>query len=107
ASYTPLTLGTVFFGWGDLLAICSLALPEPMIEHFGLVPAILTTLAAMGAMMTVLALNTNNLTVVVIGIIALGGFQGIANNLFTQSALNDTVLSLKFALSSHLGFLYL
>ena len=107
ASYTPLTLGTVFFGWGVVLAICSLALPEPMIEHLGLVPSILTTLAAMAAMMTVLALNTNSLTVVVLGIITLGGFQGIANTLFTQSALNATALPRNIASSSYSGFRFL
>ncbi|GAA2028551.1 hypothetical protein GCM10009720_05390 [Yaniella flava] len=104
ADYTSLTLGLVFFGWGTALAVCSLALPGPMIRYFGLVPAILIALALMAAMMTVLALNTHSMVMVMTGIIILGGLQGMSNTMFTEAALNATDVPRNIASSAFSGF---
>ena len=107
AEYSSLTLGLVFFGWGSSLAFFSLILPGPMIRYLGLVPAILLVLALMAGGMTVLALNTHSLAVVIVGIIGMGGLQGASNTLFTEAALNATELPRNIASSSFSAFRFL
>ncbi|GAA4475050.1 MFS transporter [Enteractinococcus fodinae] len=100
AEHSSLTLGLVFFGWGSALAIFSLVLPRLMSRYLGLIPAILTGLALMASGMLVLALNIHNLTIVIVGIILMGGLQGVTNTLFTEAALNATSLPHNIASSS-------
>lgn len=100
SEYSSLTLGLVFFGWGSALAVFSLILPGSMIKYLGLVPAILVVLVLMAGGMTVLALNTHSLVVVIAGIIGMGGLQGATNTLFTEAALNATELPRNIASSS-------
>lgn len=102
--HSSLMLGAVFFGWGTALAIFSLTLPAPMIRYLGMVPAILVILAVMATGFVVLALNTHNLTVVIIGIIFLGGTQGAANTIFTEGALNATELPRHISSSAFSAF---
>ena len=102
--HSSLMLGAVFFGWGTALAIFSLTLPAPMIRYLGMVPAILVTLTVMAAGFMVLALHTHNLTVVIIGIIVLGGLQGAANTIFTEGALNATALPRHISSSAFSAF---
>lgn len=98
------TLGFVFFGWGSALAVFSLVFPALLARHFGLVPAILLVLLLLVSSMTVLALNTHSMAVVVTNIIILGGLQGTANTLFTEAALNATTLPRNIASSSFSAF---
>lgn len=107
ADYSSLSLGVVFFGWGSALAICSLLLPRPLVQYLGFVPAILLVLLGMTGMLTVLALNTHSLAVVMVGIITMGGLQGITNTLFTEAALNATQLPRNIASSSFSAFRFL
>lgn len=102
--HSSLTLGFVFFGWGSALAVFSLAFPALLIRHLGLVPAILLILMLLVSSMTVLALNAESMAVVVTSIILLGGFQGAANTLFTEAALNATTLPRNIASSSFSAF---
>jgi len=105
--YSSLTLGVVFFGWGSALAIFSLIAPGPLMKYLGLVPSILVVLVLMAGGMTVLAFNTHNLVVVMVGIIVMGGLQGTTNTLFTEAALNATDLPRNIASSSFSGFRFL
>lgn len=75
-----------------------------MIRYLGMVPAILVILAVMATGFVVLALNTHNLTVVIIGIIFLGGTQGAANTIFTEGALNATELPRHISSSAFSAF---
>ena len=89
------------------MAIFSLLLPGPLIKHLGLVPAILLVLILMAGGMTVLALNTHSLVVVIVGVIAMGGLQGATNTLFTEAALNATSLPRNISSSSFSAFRFL
>lgn len=76
-------------------------------QYLGFVPAILLVLLGMTGMLTVLALNTHSLAVVMAGIITMGGLQGITNTLFTEAALNATQLPRNIASSSFSAFRFL
>ena len=107
AEYSSLTLGLVFFGWGSALAIFSLILPGAMLRYLGLVPSILIGVVLMAAGMGVLALNTHNLVVIIVGIVFMGGLQGMTNTLFTEAAMNATELPRNIASSSFSAFRFL
>lgn len=98
---SALMLGLVFFGWGAALAVFSLTLPAPLMKLLGIVPAVIVALVLVMVGFTVVALNTQHLTVVIVGIICLGGFQGTASTLFTEAALNATDLPRPIASSSY------
>lgn len=99
--HSSLMLGLVFFGWGTALAIFSLTVPAIMLRHLGIVPAIIVALVLVMVGLGVLATNVDNLTVVIVGIILLGGFQGTVGTLFTEAALNATDLPRPIASSSY------
>ena len=102
--HTSLMLGSVFFGWGTALAIFSLTVPAPLLRLLGLVPAIVLTLVAICLGFLLLAVNTENLGVTIVGIIVLGGVQGVANTLLTEAALNATDLPRHISSSAFSAF---
>lgn len=104
AQTTSLTLGFVFFGWGAALAIFSVALPTTLLRLLGLVPSIVLVVVLMAGNLTVLALNTDRLTMVITGIIIMGGLQGTVNTLLTEAALNATDLPRNVSSSSFSAF---
>lgn len=99
--HSSLMLGLVFFGWGTALAIFSLTLPFMMLRHLGLVPAIVVGVVLVMGGFILLATNVNQLAVVIVGIVLLGGFQGTVSTLFTEAALNSTPLPRPIASSSY------
>lgn len=78
-----------------------------MLRYLGLVPSILIGVVLMAAGMGVLALNTHNLVVIIVGIVFMGGLQGMTNTLFTEAAMNATELPRNIASSSFSAFRFL
>ncbi|TIC81591.1 MFS transporter [Nocardioides sp. GY 10127] len=82
-----LQIGWIFFGWGILLAVTSVAVAPLVQRAMGTVPAIITMLFLFAVDLLVLAVFTSHTVVVVIGIIASGAFIGINNTLVTEAVM--------------------
>jgi MFS transporter, ACDE family, multidrug resistance protein len=82
-------VGWIFFGWGVLLAFTSVV-GAPWLERtIGTLPAIIGALALFAVDLGVMALFTDNKTVLVVGIIAAGAFLGVNNTLITSMVMGS------------------
>ncbi|HEU4568606.1 MAG TPA: MFS transporter, partial [Marmoricola sp.] len=84
-----LEIGWIFFGWGVLLAVTSVAV-APMLQRFvGTMPALLGTLAFFAVDLALMAVFTAHTVAVVLGIIVAGAFIGINNTLVTEAVMKS------------------
>jgi len=77
-------LGWIFFGWGVLLAIVSVFVAPHIQRAVGTIPAVIGALVLFAVDLAVVAMFTDNSTVVSIGIIASGALIGCNNTLLTE-----------------------
>jgi MFS transporter, ACDE family, multidrug resistance protein len=80
---TASQVGWIFFGWGLLLAFTSVWGAPWIEQRLGTVPTVLVALLLFGADLAVMAIDTENRTVLVVGIIVAGAFLGINNTVIT------------------------
>lgn len=82
-------IGWIFFGWGVLLAFVSVFVAPKIQRLVGTVPAIIGTLIFFALDMAVVAIWTDNTTVVIAGIVASGAFIGNNNTLITEAVMGS------------------
>ncbi len=93
-AFTPFPLdmdahgvGLVFFGWGALLAVTSVAVAPWVQRRFGTFTGIVAALVGFAAILAMMATWTENRTVLVVGVVLAGGFLGINNTLITETVM--------------------
>ncbi|WP_274436480.1 MFS transporter [Alicyclobacillus sp. ALC3] len=95
-AYTPYVLpklnahgiGFVFFGWGVLLAICSVFVAPRLAARFGTLKTTYAMLVLIALDLLAIAIFTEYQTVVIIAVIVCGAFLGINNTLVTTGVMN-------------------
>ena len=80
-------IGLIFFGWGLALAFTSVVAAPRLQRRFGTVPTLLVNLVAMTATLAVMALGTDNKSVLVSCVVVAGLFIGINNTLVTETVM--------------------
>jgi MFS transporter, ACDE family, multidrug resistance protein len=80
-------IGLIFFGWGLALAFTSVVVAPRLQRRFGTVPTLLVNLVAMTATLAVMALGTDNKSVLVSCVVVSGLFIGINNTLVTETVM--------------------
>ncbi len=93
-AFTPFPLdmdahgvGLVFFGWGALLAVTSVAVAPWVQRRFGTFTGIIGALVGFAAILAMMATWTENRTALVVGVVLAGGFLGINNTLITETVM--------------------
>ena len=84
---SAIQLGYVFFGWGLLVAIFSVAGAPRLQRRFGTGPALYAALTFFAVDLAVIAIWVDNRTVLVTAVIVAGIFIGINNTLTTQAVM--------------------
>jgi MFS transporter, ACDE family, multidrug resistance protein len=80
-------IGLIFFGWGVALAFTSVVVAPRLQHRFGTVPTLLVNLLAMTATLAVMAVGTENKTVLATCVVVSGLFIGINNTLITETVM--------------------
>ncbi len=80
-------IGWIFFGWGVLLAVASVALAPWVQRKVGTVPALIGALALFALDLLAMALGAETSTVVIVGIVVAGAFLGVINTLVTEAVM--------------------
>jgi MFS transporter, ACDE family, multidrug resistance protein len=80
-------IGLIFFGWGLALAFASVVVAPRLQRRLGTVSTLLVNLVAMTATLAVMALGTDNKSVLVSCVVVAGLFIGINNTLITQTVM--------------------
>ncbi|HET9647795.1 MAG TPA: MFS transporter [Microlunatus sp.] len=96
-------LGLVFCAWGIALALTSVFVAPVLTRRFGRLRTLYAMLLALAALMAVLALNVDRLTVLVAGIVVGGLFLGVMNTVLTESVMEATDLPRAVASSTYSG----
>jgi predicted MFS family arabinose efflux permease len=78
-------IGLLFFGWGVALAFTSMVVAPRLQHRFGTVPTLVVGLLAMTATLAVMAVGTDNQTVLATCVVVAGLFMGINNTLITET----------------------
>ncbi|MFI6431634.1 MFS transporter [Rhodococcus oryzae] len=93
-AYTPFPLdmgtyaiGFIFFGWGLMLAISSVFLAPRLQRAFGTLPMMMLALALFAVDLAVMALFTENKTVLIVCVVLAGVFLGVNNTLITETVM--------------------
>ncbi|WP_240917752.1 MFS transporter [Phycicoccus sp. HDW14] len=93
-AFTPFPLdmsahgtGLVFFGWGLLLAFASVVAAPWIQKHLGTFTGMVVALLGFAAILAVMAVYTENKTVLVVGVVLAGGFLGVNNTLITETVM--------------------
>lgn len=102
-TFTPMDLGLVFFGWGGLLALCSILIAPRLTRTLGLRQTIMATLVAITLTLAVLTLFPASLPIQVTATIIGGGLVGITNTAMTEAAMEATDLPRSIASSAYSG----
>jgi predicted MFS family arabinose efflux permease len=84
---TARKIGLIFFGWGLALAFASVVLAPWLRRRFGTFATLLVDLLAMTATGAVMALGTDNKSVLASCVIVVGLFIGISNTLITETVM--------------------
>ncbi|UYM04682.1 MFS transporter [Solicola gregarius] len=84
---SAIQLGFVFFGWGLLVAICSVAVAPRLQTRFGTGPSLYVALTLFAVDLAVIAIWPDVRTVLVSAVIIAGIFIGINNTLTTQAVM--------------------
>jgi len=80
-------IGLIFFGWGLALAFTSVVVAPRLQHRFGTVPTLLVNLLAMTATLTVMAVGTDNKSVLATCVVVAGLFIGVNNTLITETVM--------------------
>lgn len=102
-AFTPMDLGLVFFGWGGLLALCSILIAPRLTRTLGLRQTIMAALVAITLTLVVLTLFPASLPIQVTATIVGGGLVGITNTAMTEAAMEATDLPRSIASSAYSG----
>jgi predicted MFS family arabinose efflux permease len=107
-AYTPLpldlgehALGAVFFGWGVLLAIFSVAVAPAVARRLGAVGALGAAFALLAADLAVMGLLMEHAAVLIAGVIVAGAFLGIVNTVMTEAAMEAAPVERPVASSAY------
>jgi ACDE family multidrug resistance protein len=96
-------LGLIFCGWGIALAITSVFVAPVLTRRFGRRRTLYAMLGALAVVMAVLAVNVENLRILIIGIVVGGLFLGVMNTVLTESVMEATDLPRAVASSTYSG----
>lgn len=80
-------IGLVFFGWGVMLAVCSVFAAPVLQRIFGTQRVLLTSLALFVALLVVVGLVHTSVPAVIVLVIVAGALIGVNNTLFTELAM--------------------
>ncbi|TQK70030.1 MULTISPECIES: MFS transporter [unclassified Nocardioides] len=80
-------IGWIFFGWGVLLAVASVALAPWVQRKVGTVPALIGALTLFALDLLLMAVGASTSTVVIVGIVIAGAFLGVINTLVTEAVM--------------------
>jgi MFS transporter, ACDE family, multidrug resistance protein len=80
-------IGLIFFGWGLMVAFTSVVVAPRLQRRFGTVSTLLVNLVAMTATLVVMALGTDNKSVLASCVVVAGLFIGINNTLITETVM--------------------
>lgn len=80
-------IGWIFFGWGLLLALCSVVAAPWIQRLIGTVPALTAAIALFAVDLLAMALFSDHAIVIVLGIIVAGAFLGVINTLTTEAVM--------------------
>jgi MFS transporter, ACDE family, multidrug resistance protein len=80
-------VGLIFFGWGLALAFTSVVVAPRLQRRFGTVSTLLVNLLAVTATLAVMALGTDDKSVLASCVVVAGLFIGICNPLITQTVM--------------------
>ncbi|WP_246086832.1 MFS transporter [Nocardioides humi] len=80
-------IGWIFFGWGVLLAVASVALAPWVQRKVGTVPALIGALTLFALDLIMMAIGASTSTVVIVGIVVAGAFLGVINTLVTEAVM--------------------
>jgi MFS transporter, ACDE family, multidrug resistance protein len=83
-------IGLIFFGWGLALAFTSVVVAPRLQHRFGTVPTLLVNLLAMTATLAVMAVGTDDKSVLATCVVVAGLFIGINNTLITETVMKVT-----------------
>ncbi|AKT50991.1 MFS transporter [Arsenicicoccus sp. oral taxon 190] len=93
-AYTPFPLdlpatqvGLVFFGWGLMLALTSVAVAPWLQRRIGTTAGILVALLGFAAILVVMGVWTGSKPVLVVCVVAAGAFLGVNNTLITETVM--------------------
>jgi len=80
-------IGLIFFGWGLALAFTSVIVAPRLQHRFGTVRVLLLNLLCFSALLVVMALGTDNKTILATCVVIAGLFIGINNTLITETVM--------------------
>lgn len=80
-------LGFVFFGWGVLLAVCSVFVAPRLQQRFGTLKTLYVMLVCIALVLLVIGIWSNYQTVVIVAVIVCGAFLGVNNTLVTTAVM--------------------
>ncbi|MCV7215453.1 MFS transporter [Mycobacterium crocinum] len=80
-------IGLIFFGWGLALAFTSVVVAPKLQHRFGTVRVLLMNLLCFSALLVVMALGTDNKTILAACVVIAGLFIGINNTLITETVM--------------------
>ena len=83
----PHQVGLIFFGWGVLLAFTSVVAAPWLQRRFGTVPSIIGALTGFTATLAVMAVWTDDRTVLATCVVVAGAFLGVNNTLITETVM--------------------
>jgi ACDE family multidrug resistance protein len=93
-AYTPFPLdmgtysiGFIFFGWGLCLAVASVFLAPKLQQAYGTLNMMMLSLLLFAVDLGVMALFTENKTVLIVGTVVAGLFLGVNNTLITETVM--------------------
>ncbi|MDV6304928.1 MULTISPECIES: MFS transporter [Rhodococcus] len=93
-AYTPFPLdmgtysiGFIFFGWGLCLAVASVFIAPKLQRAFGTLNMMMLALLLFAVDLAVMAMFTENKTVLVVGTVVAGLFLGVNNTLITETVM--------------------
>jgi hypothetical protein len=86
-------IGLIFFGWGLALAFTAVVVAPRLQRRFGTVSTLLVNLLAMTATLVVMALGTDNKSVLASCVVVAGLFIGINNTLVTETVMKAAPLN--------------
>lgn len=93
-AYTPFPLdmgtysiGFIFFGWGLCLAVASVFLAPKLQRAFGTLNMMMLALLLFAVDLGVMAMFTDNKTVLIVGTVVAGLFLGVNNTLITETVM--------------------
>lgn len=94
-------LGFVFFGWGLVLAVSSVAVAPRLQARFGTVRTLYAVLVLFAADLAVMAIWTNSQLTLIVAIVVAGAFLGVNNTLVTEAVMRISPVARPVASSGY------